>query len=80
MKRYQITENNIIYDIEEDLNNTKHWLLNGVQHREDGPAIEFYNGTKKWYKNGKRHREMVRLLNMLVEIKNIGITENSLKI
>lgn len=31
-------------------------MLNGVPHREDGPAIEFQNGTKSWYLHGKRHR------------------------
>ena len=35
----------------------KAWYLNGVLHREDGPAIEYTNGTKAWYLNGKLHRE-----------------------
>jgi hypothetical protein len=35
----------------------KVWKLNGVFHREDGPAIESKNGDKTWYKNGKIHRE-----------------------
>jgi len=35
----------------------KIWLLNGIPHREDGPAIEYANGTKEWFLNGKRHRE-----------------------
>ncbi len=34
-----------------------HWLLNGRQHRDDGPAIEWANGTKFWFLNGKQHRE-----------------------
>ncbi len=29
------------------------WLVNGVLHREDGPAIEYKNGTKKWWLNGR---------------------------
>jgi hypothetical protein len=41
-----------VYDI-----GTKHWLLNGNLHREDGPAVECADGTKLWYLNGKRHRE-----------------------
>ena len=41
-----------VYDI-----GTKHWLLNGNLHREDGPAIEYASGTKLWYLNGKCHRE-----------------------
>jgi len=36
---------------------TKRWKLNGVLHREDGPAMEFVSGTKKWYINGLIHRE-----------------------
>jgi hypothetical protein len=33
------------------------WQLNGLRHREDGPAIIFPNGKKEWYLNGERHRE-----------------------
>ena len=33
------------------------WYLNGVPHREDGPAVEYPSGVKEWYLNGKRHRE-----------------------
>lgn len=29
----------------------------GLYHREDGPAIEWFNGSKAWYVNGKCHRE-----------------------
>ena len=32
------------------------WFLDGIYHREDGPAVETSCG-KYWYKNGKRHRE-----------------------
>jgi hypothetical protein len=35
----------------------KEWWLNGVLHREDGPAIEWANGSKEWWLNGKPHRE-----------------------
>ena len=35
----------------------KAWFLNGVLHREDGPAFEEPNGNKHWFLNGKRHRE-----------------------
>jgi len=35
---------------------TKRWYLNGLLHREDGPAIEWSNGDKSWYFNGKHHR------------------------
>ena len=33
------------------------WHLDGVLHREDGPAIEWKDGDKYWYKNGKQHRD-----------------------
>jgi len=36
---------------------SRHWYLNGVRHREDGPAVEYSEGTKHWYLNGVRHRE-----------------------
>jgi hypothetical protein len=37
---------------------TKVWKLpNGICHREDGPAIEYFDGDKFWYINGLRHRE-----------------------
>ncbi len=39
-----------------DSNGNKFWHLNGLLHREDGPAIEWADGGKSWYKNGKRHR------------------------
>jgi hypothetical protein len=33
------------------------WLLpNGVNHRTDGPAIEFSDGDKWWVLNGEHHR------------------------
>ena len=45
------------YDIETDRFGTKHYYINNVLHREDGPAVEYSNGSKCWYKNGKLHRE-----------------------
>lgn len=33
------------------------YFLNGVLHREDGPAVEYHNnGGKVWYQNGLIHR------------------------
>ena len=37
--------------------NRTEWLLNGKQHRTDGPAIEYANGTKSWWLNDQFHRE-----------------------
>jgi hypothetical protein len=39
-----------------DLDGSKRWLLNGVRHRTDGPAIEYPDGGKTWWVNGKLHR------------------------
>jgi hypothetical protein len=36
---------------------TRKWFLNGILHREDGPAIEDADGSRWWYLNGERHRE-----------------------
>ena len=38
-------------------NGSREWHLNGLLHREDGPAVEAINGSKFWYLNGKLHRE-----------------------
>jgi len=38
-------------------NGDKIWLLNGIRHREDGPAFEGANGIKEWCLNGGLHRE-----------------------
>jgi len=38
-------------------NGNKKWYMNGLLHREDGPAIERVNGRKLWCKNGLLHRE-----------------------
>jgi len=33
-----------------------HWLLNGLLHREGGPAIEWAGVYSAWYLNGDLHR------------------------
>ena len=33
------------------------YTLNGLFHREDGPAIEFPSGYKEWFINGKEYSE-----------------------
>jgi hypothetical protein len=30
---------------------SKYYFLNGKNHREDGPAVEYANGDKSWYLN-----------------------------
>lgn len=41
----------VVYEI----SGTQEWWADGVQHREDGPAVETGNGAKQWWVNGKRH-------------------------
>ena len=36
--------------------NCRGWLLNGLLHKEDGPARIWVSGTKEWYFEGIRHR------------------------
>ena len=33
-----------------------YYSLNGVFHRLDGPAIDYFNGTKFWLQNGEFYR------------------------
>ena len=40
-----------------DERDTKWWTLNGMLHREDGPAVEYVNGHKAWWVHDNRHRE-----------------------
>jgi len=35
----------------------KRWYINGVYHREDGPAIKYYHGTKEWWLHGEQYTE-----------------------
>ncbi len=32
------------------------YFINGMYHREKGPALEFINGEKQWWENDLRHR------------------------
>jgi len=57
-KKYKVIENGKEYAvIEYAADNSKRWYLNGVLHREEGPAIIYCNGTFIWFKNGVEHRE-----------------------
>ena len=40
-----------------DRRGDKHWYLNGIWHRENGPACEWADGYKAWYLNDKRLTE-----------------------
>ena len=52
---YKIPEKkrNGIYEVE---NLGTHYWVNGVRHREDGPAKDHIDGHKFWYINDKIHR------------------------
>lgn len=45
-----------IYTIYVTALGSKHWFINGLRHRLDGPAIEWSNGYKEWYVNDLLHR------------------------
>jgi len=38
-------------------NGSVKYYVDGVRHREGGPACVYVNGTEKWYRNGLRHRD-----------------------
>jgi hypothetical protein len=42
----------IKYEVEVYTNGDKFWHLNGLRHREDGPAFEGANGSMYWYLDG----------------------------
>lgn len=42
--------------ISKKYNGVKVWFLNGVEHRENGPAVELAE-CSEWYLYGKRHRK-----------------------
>ena len=33
------------------------WFLNGVRHREGGPAVLYQDGTREWWTHGKKVSE-----------------------
>ena len=38
-------------------NGSRAWWVNGLRHREDGPALVKANGDREWWVNGRLHRE-----------------------
>jgi len=36
---------------------TERWFVQGLLHREDGPAVVYTDGYKEWWIKGDRHRE-----------------------
>jgi hypothetical protein len=49
----------------------KHWYLNGLVHREDGPAVVCPNGTKYWYLNGKEVNKQTAELYYMLKYKKV---------
>jgi hypothetical protein len=35
---------------------TEEWYLNGMLHREDGPAVIYADGVCEWWQQNKLHR------------------------
>jgi len=50
---------------------TKVWYLNGVHHREDGPAIERVSGINEWYLNGNSVTEN----DVMTPVKELTVAE-----
>ena len=51
-------------------NGSKEWYLDGLTHREDGPAVEYLNGYKQWYIHGnwidcKDNQEFLRMIKLM---------------
>lgn len=61
-----------------DQNGTERWYLNGVRHREGGPAITWASGTTIWYLNGECHRMDGPAVEFISGQKNGGFTESLL--
>ena len=51
-------------------NGDKKWKLNGVLHREDGPAREFRTGRKEWWLNGDQYSKEQYTLMMFFGVNN----------
>ena len=43
-------------ELEIDEQGTRRYRLNGLLHRQWGPAVILENGTEIWYQRGERHR------------------------
>ena len=43
-------------ELEIDEKGTRRYRLNGLLHRQWGPAVIFEDGTELWYQKGLRHR------------------------
>ena len=56
---------------------TKHWYVNGLRHRLDGPACEYASGNKSWFIDGEPPIE-IKDQDMIVKEKiiinnNVGL-------
>lgn len=56
---------------EADKNSTIRYYLDGLLHREDGPAVVYLDGGKEWSLMGRRHR----IDGPALEYPGVGILE-----
>jgi len=63
----------IEYTVKVYADGTKEWYKNGLRHREDGPAIEYFNGDKYWYLNGEKLTEQE--FNNRTQVQELTIRE-----
>ena len=58
---------------------TKHWYLNRLRHKEDGPAIENNMGYKEWWLEGEYFSEQKDYWKALKKYKRNKLRENQIK-
>jgi len=52
----QKKKKSITYTVNVNAAGTRRWCVNGMYHREDGPAVEWSDGDKEWWIRNKLHR------------------------
>jgi hypothetical protein len=57
-------------------NGDKRWHLNGLFHREDGPAIEWADGILEWYLNGNSLDPHYRVNDLELQFKYPKLIES----
>jgi hypothetical protein len=53
-------------------NGTKVWDLNGVCHREDGPAVVYTDGSVEWWLKGRKYDSVECWAREVFETKSLG--------
>lgn len=52
-----ITEAGIAYTVRHTATGSVFWTLNGILHREHGPAVRHIEGAEYWHRYGQLHRD-----------------------